>query len=134
MKTPTIKVFAIVILFTSSIFLTNCKSTKMTSAETIRTEVTAASNQNLYVIERTIPGAGNFSQQQLKEISQVSCGVLDELGSDIQWLHSYVTGDKIYCVYTAKNEELVREHAKRGKFPADAVNAVGTVIDPTTAK
>ena len=87
-----------------------------------------------YVIEREIPGAGNLTTEQLKGISQTSCGVLSKLGSEIQWLHSYVTGDKIYCVYIAPNEELVREHAKQGGFPANSVNKVATIIDPTTAE
>jgi len=87
-----------------------------------------------YVIERNIPGAGQFTPEQLKGISQKSCAVLGELGPRIQWLHSYVTGDKIYCVYIAPNEALVREHAKRGGFPADAVSSVSQIIDPTTAE
>jgi Protein of unknown function (DUF4242) len=87
-----------------------------------------------YVIEREIPGAGKLTPEQLKGISQTSCGVLSNLGPQIQWLHSYVTGDKIYCVYIAPNEEMVREHAKQGGFPATAVNEVMTVIDPTTAE
>jgi hypothetical protein len=87
-----------------------------------------------YVIEREIPGAGQFSADQLKAISQTSCGVLRKMGSDIQWLHSYVTGDKIYCVYIAENEALVREHAKQGGFPANRVSSVMTIIDPTTAE
>lgn len=87
-----------------------------------------------YVIEREIPGAGNLNAEQLKGISQTSCGVLSKLGSQIQWLQSYVTGDKIYCVYIAPNEEMVREHAKQGGFPANAVNEVKTIIDPTTAE
>ena len=87
----------------------------------------------MYVIERDVPGAGNLTPVELKEISQVSCGVLDKMGSEIQWLHSYVTGDKIYCVYTAPNEEMVREHAKLGGFPANSVNQVSTIIDPTTS-
>lgn len=87
-----------------------------------------------YVIEREIPGAGKLTPEQLKGISQTSCGVLSNLGPQIQWLHSYVTGDKIYCVYIAPNEEMVREHAKLGGFPANAVNEVMTVIDPTTAE
>ena len=85
-----------------------------------------------YVIERTIPGAGNFSQEKLREISQHSDQVLREMGTDIQWVQSYVTGDKIYCVYRAKNADLVREHAKRGGFPADSVNEVKEIIDPST--
>ena len=87
-----------------------------------------------YVIERDIPGAGKLSKQDLQGISQKSCGVLDKLGPQIQWVHSYVTGDKIYCVYIAPNEEMVREHAKRGGFPADSISAVKSVIDPTTAE
>ncbi len=87
-----------------------------------------------YVIEREIPGAGSFSKDQLHAISQTSCGVLRKLGSEIQWLHSYVTDDKIYCVYIAANEELVREHAKQGGFPANKVSAVKEIIDPTTAE
>jgi cell division inhibitor SulA len=86
-----------------------------------------------FVIEREIPGAGNLTGEQLHAISQTSCGVLRQLGSEIQWVHSYVTGDKIYCVYIAPNEEMVREHAKRGGFPANKVSEVKTVIDPTTA-
>lgn len=87
-----------------------------------------------YVIEREIPGAGNLSAEQLKGISQTSCGVLRNLGPEIQWVQSYVTGDKIYCVYIAPNKEMVLEHAKQGGFPANAVNEVATIIDPTTAE
>lgn len=87
-----------------------------------------------YVIERAIPGIGAAKAAELQAISQKSCSVLQELGPDVQWLHSYVTGDKIYCVYHAKNEELVREHARRGGFPADSVARVMTVIDPATAE
>ena len=92
-------------------------------------------NENMYVIERNIPGAGDLTSEQLQAISKTSCGVLDEMGSDnIKWLHSYVTGDKIYCVYMAKSEELVREHAQKGGFPANSVVAVKTIISPETAK
>ena len=87
-----------------------------------------------YVIEREIPGAGKLSPEQLKAISNTSCGVLRKLGSEIQWIHSYVTGDKIYCIYIAANEELVREHAKQGGFPANSIAEVTTIIDPTTAE
>jgi Protein of unknown function (DUF4242) len=86
-----------------------------------------------YVIEREIPGAGSLSADKLQGISQKSCSVLKELGPQIQWVESYVTDDKIYCVYIAANEELVREHAKRGGFPANRVSLVRTIIDPTTA-
>lgn len=87
-----------------------------------------------FVIERALPGIGEASPEDLQAISQKSCGVLRELGPDVQWDHSYVTGDKIYCVYSAADEELVREHARRGGFPADSVALVAAVIDPTTAE
>ncbi len=87
-----------------------------------------------YVIEREIPGAGQFSPEQLKGISQTSCGVLSQMGPQIQWHQSYVTGDKIYCVYTAPNEAMVREHARQGGFPANSVAEVKNIIDPTTAE
>lgn len=87
-----------------------------------------------YVIEREIPGAGQLTAEQLKGISQTSCGVLSNMGPQIQWLQSYVTGDKIYCVYIAPNKGMVMEHASRGGFPANAVNEVATIIDPTTAE
>jgi hypothetical protein len=87
-----------------------------------------------YLIEREIPGAGALSAEQLQGISQKSCGVLRNLGPQIQWLESYVTGDKIYCVYIAPNEAMVREHAKQGGFPANRVSEVKTIIDPTTAE
>jgi hypothetical protein len=87
-----------------------------------------------YVIERNLPGAGKLSPEQLKGISQKSNNVLKELGPEIKWLHSYVTGDKIYCIYDAPNAEIIREHAKRGGFPADSVEAVGTTISPETGE
>lgn len=87
-----------------------------------------------YVIEREIPGAGSLSPEQLQAISQTSCGVLRQLGPEIQWVHSYVTGDKIYCIYIAPNEQLVREHARQGGFPANSVAEVTSIIDPTTAE
>ena len=87
-----------------------------------------------YVIEREIPEAGKLSERELQAISAKSCGVLSELGPQIQWLHSYVTGDKLYCVYIAPGEEMVREHARRGGFPADRVSEVTSMIDPTSAE
>jgi cell division inhibitor SulA len=87
-----------------------------------------------YVIERDLPGAGNLSPQELHAISQKSCDVLQSLGPQIQWQHSYVTADKVYCVYIAPNEELVREHARQGGFPATRVSEVSTIIDPLTAE
>ena len=87
-----------------------------------------------YVIERQIPEAGKLTPQQLQAISQQSCGVLTEMGPQIQWVQSFVTSDKIYCTYVSPNEEMVREHARRGGFPADQVAQVTSVIDPTTAE
>ena len=87
-----------------------------------------------YLIEREIPNAGSLKPEELQGISQKSCGVLQELGPSIQWVQSYVTGDKITCVYIAPNADIIREHAKRGGFPADRVMEVTTIIDPTTAE
>ena len=87
-----------------------------------------------YVIEREIPGAGKLTAEQLHDISKKSCGVLQQLGPQIQWIESYVTDDKVYCVYLAPNEALVREHAKQGGFPANRISVVREVIDPTTAE
>jgi len=87
-----------------------------------------------FVIERNIPGLGALGLAELQAVSRKSCGVLRDLGTDVQWVHSHVTGDKMYCVYNAADESLVREHARRGGFPADSVSRVLTTIDPTTAE
>ncbi len=87
-----------------------------------------------YVIERNIPGAGDLTAEQLKGISQTSCSVLKEMGSKIEWQHSYVTGDKVYCVYMAENKVLIEEHAQKGGFPANSISEVATVISPATAE
>jgi hypothetical protein len=87
-----------------------------------------------FVIEREIPGAGKLGKDELQGISQKSCGVLRDMGPQIQWVQSYVTDNKIYCVYVAPDEAAVREHAKRGGFPANVVSRVRTIIDPTTAE
>ena len=87
-----------------------------------------------YVIERELPGAGRLSPEQLQGISQKSCGVLQHLGPQIQWVTSYVTDDKIYCVYIAPDAEMIREHAQQGGFPANKISQVREVIDPTTAE
>jgi len=87
-----------------------------------------------FVIERKIPGAGKLTSEELQAISATSCGVLRELGPSIQWIYSYVTDDKIYCVYNAPDEALVRKHAHLGGFPAEQVSAVRRIIDPTTAE
>jgi uncharacterized protein DUF4242 len=87
-----------------------------------------------YVIERDIPGVGGSTADALQAVSQTSCNVLRELGPQIQWVQSYVTDDKIYCVYIAPNEEMIREHAERGGFPANRISEIRTIIDPTTAE
>lgn len=87
-----------------------------------------------YIIEREIPGAGSLSPQELRAISQKSCGVLSAMGPKIQWIQSYVTGDKVYCEYIAQDEKMVREHAEKGGFPANRISAVTSIIDPTSAE
>jgi hypothetical protein len=87
-----------------------------------------------YVIERDIPNIGSLSEAEIKAISVKSCDVLRDMGHQIQWLHSYVTGDKLYCVYLSASEEGIREHARRGGFPADRISAVRRMIDPSTAE
>jgi hypothetical protein len=104
------------------------------SAETPATPHKTKGTMHTYVIERNIPGAGSLSKQQLRDISKKSNGVLKEMGPDIQWVDSYVTGDKVYCIYKAKNEDLIREHAKRGGFPADKISEVDTMISPATGR
>jgi hypothetical protein len=87
-----------------------------------------------YLIEREIAGAGKLSPEQLHSIAQTSCGVLNKMGPQIQWVHSYVTTDKIYCMYIAPNEEMIREHARQGGFPANSVSEITATIDPATAE
>ena len=87
-----------------------------------------------YVIEREIPGAGNLTAAELTGVAETSREALRQLGTQIQWVHSYVTGDKVYCLYIAPNEELIREHARLGKFPANRISEVTSIIDPTTAE
>ena len=106
---------------------------------TIAQTTTPAANKKepvmkTYLIERDIPGAGQLTPPDLKSISQKSCSVLTEMGPKIKWLHSYVTGNKIYCVYQAENEELLREHGKKGGFPVTSITEIGTTISPATAK
>jgi len=87
-----------------------------------------------YVVERDLPGAGKLTSDQLRGVSQKSCDVLNKLGPEIQWIHSYVTADKIYCIYRAPSEALIREHAKQGGFPANKISEIATVIEPSTAE
>ena len=85
-----------------------------------------------FIIERDIPGAGQLTPNELQSISQKSCGILRQMGPHIQWLHSYVTGDKVYCIYIADSEQAIREHAEQGGFPANRIEQIKTIIDPTT--
>jgi len=87
-----------------------------------------------YLIEREIPGAGSLTPEQLQGVAQTSCNVLREMGPQIQWVESYVTGDKVYCVYISPNEEMIREHAQKGGFPANRISEIKAVIDPTTSE
>ena len=87
-----------------------------------------------YVIEREIPGAGDLEKADLQGISQKSCGILKDMGTGIEWVHSYVTGDKVYCVYNAENEELIKQHASTGGFPANKISEVKNMISPKTAE
>ena len=112
----------------ASFFLISLSSNAQTSTNTDNSIV-----MHTYVIERNIPGAGKLTPQQLKSISETSCTVLKEMGPVIQWDHSYVTEDKIFCVYKAENIELIKEHAKKGGFPANAIYEVDNVISPATA-
>ena len=87
---------------------------------------------NKYVVERNVPNAGKLTTEELRAIGEKSLGVLRELGSDVQWVETFVTGDKLYCVYNAKSADIVREHARRGGFPADSINQIVRVLDPST--
>lgn len=117
-------------LFLSALSLGQNQTTLTSEKKDINENTT----MNTYVIERIIPGAGDLTPEQLKGISQTSCSVLEEMGPTIEWQHSYVTGDKVYCVYKAKNKQLIEEHAKKGNFPANSINEVATTISPNTAK
>ena len=122
-----LKLVVAIVLF--SAFPANAQQT-----ETNSTKTKTSNEMKTFVIEREIPGAGQLTAEQLKSVSQTSCTVLKEMGPKIQWVHSYVTGNKIYCIYKAENEELIREHAKKGGFPANSIVEVGSIISPATAK
>ena len=102
-------------------------------AATDNLKPTNETKMKTYIIERDIPDAGKLTPDQLKAISQKSCAVLKEMGPRIQWIQSYVTGDKIFCIYKAENDELIREHAKKGGFPANSITEISSVISPATA-
>lgn len=123
------KVLISIMLFGSYAAIGQTSDSKSNDSQTFKT-----TEMKTYLIERDIPNAGNLNAEQLKAISQKSCSVLKEMGPKIQWIQSYVTGDKIYCVYKAENEELIREHAKKGGFPANYIMEISSVISPATAE
>jgi hypothetical protein len=128
MKPITNRFFLIaVMLFTGYASIAQKATTGNNSKISNKTEM------KTYIIEREIPGAGNLTAEQLKAISQKSCGVLKHMGPKIEWIQSYVAGDKIYCIYKAENEELIKEHAKEGGFPANKITQVANIISPATA-
>ena len=116
------------VLFTGMAAMAQTTTVKDSSSKSNPTKM------KTYLIERDIPGAGKLTPEQLKAISQKSCSVLQHMGPQIQWIQSYVTGDKIFCVYKAENEDLIREHAKEGGFPANVITEISTTISPATAK
>lgn len=127
MKPITNTIAALAVLAFMSFTFMNNKTNKTNSQTTNTTKM------KTYLIEREIPGAGKFTSEQLKGISQKSCSVLKEMGPQIQWMQSYVTGNKIFCIYKAENEELIRDHAKKGGFPANNIIEVSSTISPATA-
>jgi hypothetical protein len=129
MKTITNR-FLIIAMLIFSTYVTMAQTTNATD----NSKTTKSTTMKTYLIERDIPDAGKLTPDQLKSISQKSCSVLKEMGPDIQWIQSYVTGNKIFCVYKAENEDLIREHAKKGGFPANVITEISTVISPATAK
>jgi len=121
-----------ILIFAIMLFMASASIAQTTTASNNST--TKTPTMKTYLIERDIPGAGKLTPEQLKSISQKSCSVLKEMGPQIEWIQSYVTGDKIFCVYKAENEELIREHAKKGGFPANKITEVSTGISPATAE
>jgi len=121
-------------LLIALLLLTSYASMAQSTKETITSTKQKTTEMKTWLIEREIPDAGKFTPEQLKGISQKSCSVLTEMGPAIQWLQSYVTGNKIYCIYKAENAELIREHAKKGGFPANTIVEISSVISPATAK
>jgi hypothetical protein len=130
MKTmTTLKLLVLLLMVSSTItFAQTASATKPENKKTMETK-----KMNTYVIEREIPNAGKLTAPELKGISQTSCSVLTELGPGIEWVHSYVTDNKIFCIYKAENEDILREHAKKGGFPINSISLVSTMISPATA-
>jgi len=128
MKILTQRLFLIIALLLLTAYFAMAQKTASTNSKT-KNETA----MKTYLIERDLPGAGKLTADELKGISQTSCGVLKEMGPKIQWIHSYVTGDKIYCVYKAQNEDLIREHGKKGGFPVTSITEISSTISPATA-
>ncbi len=130
------KLFLLTVFTFSSLVATN--DLKAQEQEVVYVKITNEKKKNeqmkTYLIEREIPNAGNLTSEELKGISQKSCTVLTEMGNGIEWLHSYVTDNKVYCLYKANNEELIKEHAKKGEFPVNRIEELATKIGPETAK
>ena len=122
------------ILLLAIVMFTGMKAMAQTTTVKDSSSKSNPTKMKTYLIERDIPGAGKLTPEQLKAISQKSCSVLQHMGPQIEWLQSYVTGDKIFCVYKAENEALIREHAKEGGFPANVITEISTTISPATAK
>ena len=128
------KTFKITTLLLVIILFTGIIARAQTATVNDSSSKSNSTTMKTYLIERDIPNAGKLTPEQLKAISQKSCSVLQHMGPQIQWIQSYVTGDKIFCVYKAENEDLIREHAKEGGFPANVITEVSTTISPATAK
>ncbi|MCW3116726.1 MAG: hypothetical protein JWM28_808, partial [Chitinophagaceae bacterium] len=120
-------------LLIAMLFFTSYATMGQKAGVNDNSKTTHATEMKTYLIEREIPGAGKFTPGELKGISQTSCTVLKEMGPGIQWVQSYVTGNKIYCIYKAESIELIKEHAKKGGFPADTIVEISSVISPATA-
>ena len=129
------KLFLLTVFAFSSLVATN--DLKAQEQEVVYVKIANEKKKNTqmktYLIEREIPNAGNLTEEQLKGISQKSCKVLTEMGDGIEWLHSYVTDDKVYCLYRANNQELIREHAEKGEFPVNRIEELATKIGPETS-
>ena len=124
----------LLLVLTLFMYSSSVRSQETSHREMVKESLEKKSDMKTFLIEREIPQAGIMSSEQLKGISQKSCTVLNELGTGIEWIHSYVTQDKVYCIYKALNEELIEKHAEKGGFPVSYITELSTVIDPTTAK
>ena len=127
-------VFGLILFLTVATYGTNAQEQEVIYVKMASERSEEKPELKTYLIEREIPNAGDLTQEHLKGISQKSCAVLKEMGSGIEWLHSYVTEDKVYCLYKAENEELIRQHAEMGGFPVNYITEMSTTMDPATAR